>query len=198
MKKIALLGLVLLSVILVSAQADSLLKWQTQSKKTGNGLYELVSKTMIPAGWHVYGSNPTQEGLEPIKFVPAYENAQLLNSTTVNKAATSFADPLFENKKLNVFTGEIEIRQLVKINGFVPATLKGNITANLGKGPDQFITSEQPFEVSLEGGAVATGGIAQIKLATVDINKPLQDCGKKNDVASNGIWSIFLLGFLGA
>ena len=197
MKKITLLGIILLSVVLGSAQTDSLLKWQTQSKKTGNGLYELVSKTTIPAGWHVYGSNPTQEGLEPIKFVPAYENAQLLNTITVNKTATSFTDPLFENKKLNVFTGEIEIRQQVKINGFVPATLKGNITANLGKGPDQFITSEQPFEVSLEGGVEALGGTAQIKLASVDINKPLQDCGKKNDVASNGIWSIFLLGFLG-
>lgn len=197
MKKITLLGIILLSVVLGSAQTDSLLKWQTQSKKTGNGLYELVSKTTIPAGWHVYGSNPTQEGLEPIKFVPAYENAQLLNTITVNKTATSFTDPLFENKKLNVFTGEIEITQQIKINGFLPATLKGNINANLGKGPDQFITSEQPFEVSLEGGVEALGGTAQIKLASVDINKPLQDCGKKNDVASNGIWSIFLLGFLG-
>ncbi len=197
MKKIFLLWVVLCSVVIVSAQTDSLLKWTTQSKKIGNGLYELVSKTTIPAGWHVYGSNPTQEGLDPVKFVPAYENAQLLNAIAFDKTAEIFADPIFENKKLNVFTGTIEVKQQLKIIGFIPATLKGNITASLGKGTDQFTASEQPFEVSLEGGAVAAAETAQIKLASIDINKPLQDCGKKNDVASNGIWSIFLLGFLG-
>ena len=196
MKKVFLLCLVLCSVLLVTAQTDSLLKWTTQSKKIGNGLYELTSKTTIPAGWHVYGVNPTQEGLDPVKFVPAYENALLQNAITFDKAAETITDPIFDSKKLTVFTGTLEIKQQIKINGFVPATLKGTINASLGKGADQFTPSEQPFEVSLEGG-VATSASSQIKLASIDINKPLQDCGKKNDVASNGIWSIFLLGFLG-
>ena len=61
MKKVFLLCLVLCSVLFVAAQTDSLLKWTTQSKKIGNGLYELVSKTTIPVGWHVYGINQGQE-----------------------------------------------------------------------------------------------------------------------------------------
>lgn len=197
MKKFSLSVIALIAFIVASAQTDSLLKWQTQAKKTGEGSYELVAKTTIPAGWHVYGNNPSQEGLDAVKFIPAYENAKLSGEIAFDKSAASITDPIFENKKLNVFTGTIEIRQQVKITGFIPATLKGSITANLGKGKDQFSPSEFTFEVTLEGGAAVSNTTAQIKLASVDINKPLQDCGKKNNVASNGLWSIFLLGFLG-
>jgi len=197
MKKISLAIVALVACIVASAQTDSLLKWQTEAKKTGDGSYELVARATIPAGWHVYGNNPTQEGLDAVKFIPAYENAKLSGEIVFDKTPASITDPIFENKKLYVFTGTIEIRQQVKITGFIPATLKGSITANLGKGKDQFSPSEFPFEVTLEGGAAASNTNAQIKLASVDINKPLQDCGKKNNVAGNGLWSIFLLGFLG-
>jgi thiol:disulfide interchange protein len=197
MKKTILLFTVLLSVLFVSAQTDSLVKWQTHARKISNGLYELISTTTIPSGWHMYGNNPSQEGLESVKFIPAYEKALLQNALVVDKPAQLITDPIFENKKLNVFTGNIEIRQQVKIDGFIPAILKGTINANLGKGKDEFIPSEQAFEVSLEGGAALSNATAQIKLPSIDIDKPLQDCGKKNNVASNGLWSIFLLGFLG-
>jgi len=193
MKKLSLLCFLLLPVLFVAAQTDSLLKWQTQVKKIGTGLYELYSKSVIPAGWYVYAPNPAAE-LEGLKFTPGYENAQLQGAVQYISPAHFVNDPTFH--KVNVYTGTIEIRQQMRINGFVPATLKGTINAFLGKA-GEFITSEQPFEVTLEGGAAATAASTQIKLPSIDINKPLQDCGKKNDVASNSIWSIFLLGFLG-
>ena len=195
MKKLSLLCFVIFSVLFASAQTDSLLKWETQIKKIETGWYEIYAKTSIPDGWYVYGNNPKAEaeGLEGAKFTLAYENAKLQGTITYSGQPHLVNDPNF--KKVDVFTGTIEIRQQFRINGFVPATLKGTINANLAK-TGEFIVSEQPFEVNLEGGT-ATNATVQIKLASVDLDKPLADCGKKNDVVSSGLWSIFLLGFLG-
>lgn len=193
MKKLSLLFIAVLTVAFISAQTDSLLHWQTQAKKTGPGLYELFSKADIPEGWHVYGSKPS-ENLEGVKFAAAYENAQLQGAVQYISPSHFLNDPTFH--KVDVFTGKIEIRQLLRINGFIPATLKGTISAFLGRA-DEFNTSEATFEVTLEGGVAASSNATAIKLTSIDINKPLQECGKKNDVAGNSAWSIFLLGFLG-
>jgi thiol:disulfide interchange protein DsbD len=196
MKKILFSFLAVLSCLLVSAQTDSLLKWQVQSKKISNGLYELTAKATIPAGWHLYGTNTAVEGLESPKFTPNYEKAIPQATVTYNKAAEIITDGLFEKKKVNVFTGEIEIKQQVKIDGFIPGTLKGNVTANLGKA-DEFVPQDQVFEVTLEGGAAISEDSKKIKLTSVDLAHPTKDCGKKNDIASSGWLSIFFLGFLG-
>ncbi len=194
MKKLFILSVALLACIFLSAQTDSLLHWQTQAKKISKGLYELTARTTIPSGWYVYGSNPSVEGLEPIKFVPSYENAKMPGAIIFGGTPESINDAVF--KKVNVYAGAIEIRQQVQIDGFVPAALKGTITAYLGK-TGEFIASEKPFEVSLEGGLAASEEFARIKLSSIDLDHPLQDCGKKTDLISNGLLSIFFLGFLG-
>ncbi|MES2329420.1 MAG: cytochrome c biogenesis protein CcdA [Bacteroidota bacterium] len=194
MKKLSLLFIALITVAFVFAQTDSLLKWQTQARKISAGVYELYAKSPIPAGRYVYGSNPKEE-LEGVKFVPAYENAQLQGVLQYITGTHFVNDPTFH--KVDVVSGTIEIRQQLRINGFIPSTLKGTITAFLG-GAGEFNTSEAPFEVTLEGGVAASANASGgIKLASIDINKPLAECGKKNDVAGNSVWAIFLLGFLG-
>jgi thiol:disulfide interchange protein len=194
MKKLSLLFIALFTVAFVSAQTDSLLKWQTQARKISAGVYELYAKSAIPAGWYVYAPN-AKEQLEGVKFVPAYENAKLEGILQYITGTHFVNDPTFH--KTDVVSGTIEIRQQLRIDGFIPSTLKGTINAFLGKA-GEFNTSESPFEVTLEGGVdaspTASGGI---KLASIDINKPLAECGKKNDVAGNSVWAIFLLGFLG-
>ncbi len=195
MKKISGLIIGLLFVILLSAQSDSLLKWSFRSVKTGEGLYTLYASTSIPAGWHLYGNNPGIDGLEQPKFVADYEKAVFNNPLGFNKSPQSITDPIFQ-KKVNVLTGTIEISQQVKIDGFIPDRLKGVITAFLGK-KDEFQPSEQIFEVSLEGGVAVSAGASKIKLTTIDLDHPLKECGQKNDITESGIWSIFLLGFLG-
>ncbi|MCA6453487.1 MAG: thioredoxin family protein [Chitinophagaceae bacterium] len=194
MKQLSLLFLAVLVSVLVFGQTDSLLHWQTRSRKVSDGVYELVARTSIPKGWHVYGTNPKVEGLDPVKFVPAYENAVLQDQIAYGSKPVSIEDPLFS--KVDVFTGQLEIRQQVKISGFVPAMLKGTINASLAKA-DEFIVSEQPFEVTLEGGAVTAATTTQIKIPAIELDKPAADCGKSSVVSGSGLGSIFLLGFLG-
>jgi thiol:disulfide interchange protein len=194
MKKIALFVLTGFAWVIVHAQSDSLLHWQTTARKTSEGIYELSAKTAIPAGWQLFGSNPKIEGLENIKFVPAYENAKPVGELLFDRLPQQVTDAVFG--KANIYTQSLEIRQQVKITGFVPASLKGTITAYISK-TGEFITSEQPFEVALAGGAAASEESQRIKLSSVDLAHPAQDCGKKNDLADTGLLSVFFLGFLG-
>ncbi|MCW3088703.1 MAG: hypothetical protein JWQ78_2089, partial [Sediminibacterium sp.] len=194
MRKLTILCVALLASICSYAQSDSLLKWQVQSKKIGESLYELRATSPIPTGLYVYGNNPAADGLEQPKFVPDYENAVFPGTLSYGGTPQSINDPIF--RQVNVFTGTIEIRQQVKINGFIPEKLKGIITASLGKA-GEFYTSEQPFEVALEGGAAAAGDSKKIKLASVDLAHPARECGKKTDLVSNGWLTIFFLGFFG-
>ncbi len=196
MKKIPALCIALLACMFLSAQSDTLLKWKVESKKISNGLYELVARTVIPDGWYIYGSNSNVEGLDPAKFVFNYENALAIGDVKYDRTPLVVTDPVFENKKLNVFEHSVTIKQQVKISGFIPATLKGNVTANLRKA-DEFNASEYPFEINLEDGAAAAPGASKIKLTTVDLGHPLNNCGQQNTIAGNGLWSIFLLGLLG-
>lgn len=196
MKKFTFLCIAVFLCLFVSGQTDSLLRWQVQSKKLGNGLYELVAKTTVPAGWHLYGINTAEEGLESPKFIPDYEKALLPDPAVFDKEPQTISDPLFANRKTRVFTGTVSFKQQVKIDGFIPAILKGIVSANLGKS-NEFHPAEQVFEVALEGGEVVSGDSKKIKLTSVNLSHPVNDCGKKNVIAGNGAWSVFLLGFLG-
>ena len=194
MKRLSALCIALLSCIVLCAQSESLLKWKVEAKKTGNGQYELVAVTTIPDGWYLYGINKNIADLETVKFVPEYENAKASGEIRFSKEPLQVTDPVF-SQKASVFEKTIEVRQQFAITGFIPATLKGVITANLRKG-DEFNTTEEIFEVTLEGGAAAAQASA-IKLASIDINKPLADCGQKSTIAEGGLLSIFFLGLLG-
>lgn len=195
MKKLLLTSFAcLLAAFHVFAQSDSLLHWKTEARKTGEGVYEITATTAIPSGWYVYGNNPKADGLEQVKVVPGYENAKLQDAIRYQEKPEHIKDGIFG--EVDVFKGVLTIHQQLKIAGFVPSTLKGSINANLARA-GEFIASEQPFEVHLEGGAESSGDAARIKLSSIDINHPLGDCGQRNDVKSSSVWAIFLLGFLG-
>lgn len=194
MKKLLLLFVFITAYSIVSAQTDSLLHWQTQIKKTGAGTYEVYAKTSIPAGWYVFGYNPSVEGLEGVKFVFDYENAATQGAVNYTIASRFINDATFG--KASVFVNNIELRQQVQIKGFVPAVIKGTIVANIARA-GEFIASEQSIELHPEDGAEAAAGASSVKLNSINIKEPLASCGKQNDVANNSAWGIFLLGFLG-
>jgi thiol:disulfide interchange protein len=195
MKKIFLLSIAVLSCCFLFAQGDSLLHWQTTAKKISEGVYEINATASIPSGWQVYGSNPSIEGIENIKLVPAYEKATMQGLPVFDRTATSVNDAVFQ-QKVNIYTGTISFHQQVKIEGFIPAVLKGTINAYLSK-TGEFISSEQTFEVTLEGGAGVSDANARIRLGSIDLEHPIADCGKRNDLADTGFLSVFFIGFLG-
>jgi thiol:disulfide interchange protein DsbD len=92
-----------------------------------------------------------------------------------------------------VYTGELSLNQHILIKGEVPAQLQFRITAFAAKG-DEFIPIEEPRTVALEGGS--NKAAATIKLTSVDLARPMADCGAAN-TSGKGLPAIFFLGFAG-
>jgi thiol:disulfide interchange protein DsbD len=195
MKKIFLGCILIFEAAISLAQTKPVDFAATVHRTDNNGLYEIMITAQISDGWHLYGNNPNVDGLESVKFSFDDENAKLFNEAVFNIPSQTINDPIWENKKVNVYTNTVQIQQRVKISGVIPGSLKLLITANVGKDKDEFQTVEQSVDLKLEGGVIANTNT--IKLSSIDINHPLKDCGKKNDTKNSGFLSIFFLGFLG-
>src|SRR5437879_1533752 len=132
MKKYFLSVIFLLTAIFSFSQDNSLLKWRVSVQKITVNIYSLKAIAAIPEGWHLYGANPAMEGLQSVQFAYDYENAQNAEPATFSGNLQQITDPIFDNKKTNIYTGDVTITQQVKINGVIPEQLKGTITAFLG------------------------------------------------------------------
>ena len=187
--------LIFFSAVMVFAQSDTLVTFSVQSKRIADGLYELKAVAKIKERWHLYGINPSVKELETIKFSFEYENAELVNAPVFDHPAEMINDAIF-NKKINVYRNTLTVIQQLKIKGIVPANLKGTISSWLGK-ELEFQPAEQEFDVVLEGGVSVSNDAQRIKLTSVDINHPVNDCGKKSNSKDTGLLSVFILGFLG-
>ena len=60
----------------------------------------------------------------------------------------------------------------------------------------EFYPVEHSFDIFLEGGLPAQTNPLRIKLASIDIENIISDCGKQEEHESS-LWGIFLLGFAG-
>ncbi len=198
MKRIALVLLLLfVAVHTVFSQETNTLQWQVSSKKISEGVYDIIAKTKLPSGWVLYGLNPSVEGLESLKFSSSNENIRLKGDPVTEPKPQTVMDPIFEGKSLLVFSGEVVVQQRISIEGFVPEKLPILIGSSLRK-EDEFKTEEASFEVLLEGGKAISSSAARIKIPTIDLAKPVNDCGTTGEaIADSGVWTVFLLGFLG-
>jgi thiol:disulfide interchange protein len=198
MKRIALVLLLLfVTAHTVFSQETNTLQWQVSSKKISEGVYDIIAKTKLPSGWLLYGLNPSVEGLESLKFSSSNENIRLKGEPVTEPKPQVVADPIFEGKSLLVFSGEVVVQQRISIEGFVPEKLPVLIGSSLRKA-DEFKTEEASFEVLLEGGKAITSAAARIKIPTVDLAKLVNNCGTSGEaIADSGVWTVFLLGFLG-
>lgn len=195
MKRIVILSSLVFLSFFSYSQNESFLKWNIVYDKIGDQLYQITATTEIPQGWHVYGNNPKVEGLSNIKIITDFENDSLINELNFNKPAQTLKDVLFDNQIVNVYTGSLQIKQQVKISGTIPNSLSGTIEAFLAKDND-FKQDAFVYQVKLDGGVIVSDDNNKIKIASIDVNHPLSDCGDKSTM-NNSLLITFFLGFLG-
>ncbi len=195
MKIVPVLSLLLLATVAVFGQNDQKLNWQVTAKKSGDSLFDVNASTKIPQGWHVYADNPSVEGLEGIAINYDIENAGNEGTASFSKQPSQIQDPVFD-ARVNVFTGELTIHQKVKISGFIPNQLKGNITASIAS-KDEFLPEEFAFSVPLEGGQAAATAATRLKIPTIDVKNPQTNCGIESAEDDGSLLSVFFLGILG-
>ena len=174
------------------AQDSAAFKWDISSKKIGEGKYELIFSTDGIPGWQLYS---------PIQTIPDLNTTELKFGDSAINLEGEFAEsglikemvsPVFSNAKMRVYEGAAEWKRIIHVTGIVPAELQGEFQYSYGKG-DEFYSNPYKFRVSLEGGVTTA---SRIKIQSIDINKPVNNCGD-NLGEDTSMWSIFILGFLG-
>lgn len=165
--------------------------WQTGSKKTGDGQYEIIFTTPGAVGWRLYA---------PAQVVSDVAMASVVFNDSAFQPSGAFTDsgkvvkeqsPIFETE-VGLIDGATTWRLPITIRGTVPAQLQGKLLYAYGKG-EEFYQGEAPFTVSLEGGVASN---ARIFIPAIDVKNPVVPCGDE-DTQDKGLGSIFFLGFLG-
>lgn len=183
----------LFSVSAFSQDTVSVYNWKVSSKKISEGKYELIFATSGATGWQLYAPNQTPGGVKTVEL--AFPDSGILVEASFNESGESktISSPIFENTTVKVYEGQAEWKVIISIAGTVPAKLQGKLTYFYGKN-DEF-NSDLPlnFNVALEGGVEAS---TKIKVASIDINNPVNNCGDEG-TKNKSVLAIFFLGLLG-
>ncbi len=177
----------------VLAQDSAAVKWQAIGKKIGVGQYEIKFTGTIKAGWHVYTKSNVAAGLEGFKITFSDSAIQKAGDQQITGETRTIADKIFETQS-EVIVNNLGVLQKINLSGTIPAKLKVTLLFNTANN-DAFIPEENKIEIDMEGGVdVSTSN--RILISSVDLKKPVNDCGGTGPI-SGGLLTIFLLGFLG-
>ncbi|MEJ8818405.1 protein-disulfide reductase DsbD family protein [Lacibacter sp. H407] len=179
--------------IISFAQDSTAVQWQVSSKKLATGEYQLQLTGKVPAGKYLYLFTKDAEGLDSISIQFTDSAIVKDGAVQVKLGGSSYADPIFDNKNVEIARQEVILLQKIKIGGVVPAQLKGTIVYATGAAEEFLPAQEFAFDVKLEGGVLQT---ARIKINSIDLNNTVNDCGDEG-TEGKSLWGIFLLGLVG-
>ncbi len=184
-------GMLLVTGTLSAQTSDSLVGWTVESKKTAEGRYDLIFKTSGAAGWQLFSPDQVISEISMSSLIFPDSSIRLDGQVTPLTPASSVQSPLFGDVKIQ--EGPAEWKATISIPGQVPAQLQGSLQFYYGKG-EEFVTAAPfEFQVGLEGGQSKT---FEMKVAGLDIKKPVADCGD-DGTANKSLLTIFLLGLGG-
>ena len=192
MKKVLFSFIAVFAFLIVNGQSSGLV-WKIKSTKVADSTYEIIATTKVEEGWHLYGNNPSIEGLENVKLIYKLENIIPITAISFNKKASIINDELFENKPINVYTNDVEIKQTIKFSGFIPSSIKIRVDAYIGKDFEFIPPSENETEVAITGGTKPSNN--NLILPSINIKEPLANCGDK--IEKGSLITVFLLGLFG-
>ncbi|MCX8019285.1 MAG: thioredoxin family protein [Chitinophagaceae bacterium] len=166
--------------------------WVVESKKKGEGYYELQFLCSDAKGWEIYTPEQSPGGVPAVSiaFEDSLVHAEMpirINGQ-IKKIKNTALDTL-----LNVFDGPADFTISVRIKGIVPERLTGSLFYTYGKNDEYIPSAEYAFSVPLEGGV--SGGW-QPRVSSLDISRPLKNCGD-DEAVNKGLLTVFLLGILG-
>ncbi len=167
--------------------------WKVESKKTGEGKFELIFSAPASPGWKVYAPNQVLLDVKTteLKFVDS--SIQQEGDFIIEAEQKEEASSIFENTKVKLHAGDVQWKASIKIDGAIPAQLQGALLYTYGRNDEFYPATTMPFTVALEGGVESS---TKILVSSIDINKPVNNCGD-DGTKNKSILSIFLLGLLG-
>ena len=177
-------------------QDSSYVRWQSSVKKISGSKYEILLKGTIKAGWHLYSTISEVDAITGVLINSEDSSAKLAAPVVIANNKT-INDPAFK-KELQVSTDSISIVQEINFIGKAEPVIKLDLGYYVGLN-DNFLPEEKKLTVVLDE-IVALPAVSRILIPSIDINKPITDCGASasiENVKSKGLLNVFWLGFLG-
>lgn len=218
MKKV-ILFFALIAFSSVHAQILDPVKWETSVNKISDTEYELVSKATIESGWHLYSQNVPEFGPIPTLFTYANNaNFKTIGKTSEEEGHT-VNDPVFEMEikffeDTATFKQKIELIKVTNtINGKVDYMVCDDTRCLAPTEKDLVfnIIPKESSEVIGDSNQANNSNIDNTKvnkllygMTSEDLKQPVllennidDDKLSEDKSASNSLWGIFGLGFLG-
>jgi thiol:disulfide interchange protein len=188
-------------------------KWDIQGVMApgSKGKYMITFKASIDKGFHINANKLKEKSLVPTTIVfDSLEGVKLngeLNSLSkvIEKKEAVYKEKTRYHEGESIFTQELE----GELNGFI----KGHIEYQTCDDSKCLPPQKVPFELMIKDGQITNFesiktavGIDvrmpdskfQYKLPGIDLVNPINDCVvKADDVKGKGLWTIFILGFIG-
>ena len=181
------------------AQDTTIVKWTTQLSKIKDHHFSFKLKGEIKPGWHLYAKDVVDD--IPGILIRYNDSSIKKNDIVFNAAFKSINDPLFDNKKKQVVERNIEMEQEFHFTNTDQPFLNLKISYDCGYAAN-YIQEEQLIKITIDSSA-ANQPKARIRITSIDINHPLNNCGigdqatSGSNKTSNSLWSLFFIGFLG-
>lgn len=187
--------LFLLGMATANAQDTAAYQWKVTSKKTSEREYEISFSTAGKNGLQLYAPGQDLGGVSSVGLSFPDSSISIIDPLKTSSGTPSrFPSTLF-SKDVDVFEGAATWTTSIRFKDTVPGTLQGSLTWFFGSkaNPDEFSPDlALAFNVPLEGGMKTDS----IKVASIDINNPVRDCGDEG-TENQSILKIFLLGLAG-
>jgi len=190
-KLTALVFGILFSTGLFAQEVISPYQWNVSAKKIADKVYELKFTTKGAKGWQLYAPDQLLSGISSVTL--NFNDTSIHQADSFSQAGElrSFISPDFDNMSVKVYEGPADWTTMINFDNGIPANVSGKIIYYYGKS-DEFNPGEYSFTVPLEGGIEAES----IKISSIDINNPVNNCGDEG-TKNKSLFTIFLLGLLG-
>jgi thiol:disulfide interchange protein DsbD len=211
MKYLFLVGVALLlgSTGALRAQDSAAAKvgeWTFSATSKGGGVYIIDAQAVLHKGWRLFA----------VAMPDTLPNSRIsLDAATQGQTVTASdgpglrhaKEPLLDNASVAFFEDKADLQLTVRLASGEKGPVKGSvrfmaINGNTVEGPDSI-----PFKFTLNAAgdlvtastALQTGGAASLRIASVDLAHPVNDCGGTglDQDKPRGLFSIFILGLLG-
>ncbi|QOW08861.1 DUF255 domain-containing protein [Kaistella flava (ex Peng et al. 2021)] len=207
MKKFFFLFIGLFS-LLFTAQVKDPVKVDFKINPLGDNIFEAVFHTTIDQNWHIYSKDlPPNSGI-PTEITISGEDVELIGSVEeVGEKHDEYSKAF--KARIIYYSGSADFKQKFKVKD--PSKLaKVDAEIYYQTCDDKICLAPNTlsFEKSIENGKVleeaktdlqnAAGNQGDnIKVASLELQNPLTDCGIAAETPSENYWSYLLLGFIG-
>ena len=182
----------------LKAQDSATVKWSNIAEKISEGIYKVKFTGVIKKDWHVYSAPDAASEISGIT-VNKDDSAITLKELQILTPGSNTDDHVWA-KKLQTVNDSIVFTQLINIAGKVPAMVELKVNYEVGAFESFFPESDTLNIITGEKQVAVVSN--RILIPTINIDKPLTDCKTSSStssekVASKGLLSLFILGFLG-